>query len=124
MIVPDGEAMANHDAASVDAREQLPGSVLRLLAPRRRRAVMRTLMEEPNATHAVEDVVDALEDVYGQTDDAGSPEFLRSSLHHTHLPKLDDADVLEYDPQDGTVQYEGDETLEQWVEQIDRIDEC
>jgi hypothetical protein len=85
---------------------------------------MRTLMAEPNATHRVDDVVDAIEETYGEVGDATSNRaYLRSSLHHTHLPKLDDADVVEYDPDDGTVQYRGDPHIEQWVEQIERIDE-
>lgn len=115
--------MAENNASSEEPPKRLPSSVLRLLAPERRRAVVHTLMEAPNATHSVEDVVDAIRETYELSDDAGSPAYLRSSLHHTHLPKLDDADVVEYDPHDGTIRYQGDQVIEKWVEQIDRIDE-
>lgn len=85
---------------------------------------MRALMEEPDATHRVDDIVSAIQERYeDRTDDASNQTYLHSSLHHTHLPKLDDAEVVEYDPSDGTVQYRGDPLIEQWVDQIDRIDE-
>ncbi|SFS10760.1 hypothetical protein SAMN05216559_3800 [Halomicrobium zhouii] len=85
---------------------------------------MRALMEEPNATHRIEDIVNAIEETYGDIgEESSNCTYLRSSLHHTHLPKLDDAEVVEYDPDDGTVQYRGDPHIEQWVDQIDRIDE-
>lgn len=115
--------MVEDNPSSEEMPDRLPGSVLRLLAPERRRAVMRTLMEEPNATHRVDDVVAALQESCGLVDGVDNPAYLRSSLHHTHLPKLDDAEVVEYDPSDGTVQYEGDPVVEQWVDQIERIDE-
>ncbi|WP_143117759.1 DUF7344 domain-containing protein [Halomicrobium zhouii] len=116
--------MGQDTTARRDAPDRLPSSVLRLLAPERRRAVMRALMEEPNATHRIEDIVNAIEETYGDIgEESSNCTYLRSSLHHTHLPKLDDAEVVEYDPDDGTVQYRGDPHIEQWVDQIDRIDE-
>jgi hypothetical protein len=85
---------------------------------------MRALMDEPNATHRIDDIVNAIEETYGDGGEGSSNRtYLRSSLHHTHLPKLDDAEVVEYDADDGTVQYRGDPHIEQWVDQIDRIDE-
>lgn len=116
--------MGQENATSREAPDRLPSSVLRLLAPERRRAVMRALMEEPNATHRVDDLVSAIQNTYGGVaEESANRTYLRSSLHHTHLPKLDDAEVVEYDADDGTVQYEGDPHIEQWVDQIDRIDD-
>ena len=116
--------MGQNNTASRNVPDRLPSSVLRLLAPERRRAVMRALMEEPNATHRVDDIVNAIQETYEDVSESTSNQtYLRSSLHHTHLPKLDDAEVVEYDPGDGTVQYRGDPLIEQWVDQIDRIDE-
>ena len=116
--------MANNDASSEQVQDRLPSSVLRLLAPERRRAVMRALMDEPNATHRVDDIVAAINETYEDAMDGSSDRtYLRASLHHTHLPKLDDAEVVDYDAGDGTVQYRGDPFIEQWVDRIDRIDE-
>lgn len=116
--------MGHDTAATREVPDRLPSSVLRLLAPERRRAVMRALMEDPNATHRVDDIVNAIQETYGEVDESVSDQrYLRSSLHHTHLPKLDDAEVVEYDADRGTVQYRGDPHIEQWVDKIDRIDE-
>ena len=116
--------MKQDDTAAREVPDQLPSSVLRLLAPERRRAVMRALMEEPNATHRVDDIVSAIQETHGEVgDEASNRTYLRSSLHHTHLPKLDDAEVVEYDAEHGTVQYRGDPHIERWVDQIERIDE-
>lgn len=116
--------MAEDNSSSGTVPDRLPSSVLRLLAPERRRAVMRALMEEPNATHRIDDIVTAIQQTYDDLPDATTKRtYLRSSLHHTHLPKLDDAEVVEYDPGDGTVQYRGDPLIEQWVDRIERIDE-
>lgn len=116
--------MAKESSSSREVPDRLPSSVLRLLAPERRRAVMRALMEEPNATHRVDDIVSVIQETYDDIGESGSNySYLRSSLHHMHLPKLDDADVVEYDAADGTVQYRGDPHIEQWVDQIDRIDQ-
>lgn len=115
--------MGQDTTAQRDVPDRLPSSVLRLLAPERRRAVMRALMDEPNTTHRIDDIVNAIEETYDVGEESSNRTYLRSSLHHTHLPKLDDAEVVEYDADDGTVQYRGDPHIEQWVDQIDRIDE-
>jgi len=57
--------MGQDTTAQRDVPDRLPSSVLRLLAPERRRAVMRALMDEPNATHRIDDIVNAIEETYG-----------------------------------------------------------
>ncbi|UPV99114.1 hypothetical protein M0R88_11310 [Halorussus gelatinilyticus] len=37
-------------------------------------------------------------------------------LHHTHLPKLEDANLVEYDPRSETVRYRGGPAVGEWVE--------
>lgn len=111
-------------STTTDVPDRLPSSVLQLLAPERRRAVMRALIEDPDTTHQVEDIVTAIQEPSDDlADEVGNQKYLRSSLHHTHLPKLDEGGVVEYDPDDGSVQYRGDPLIEQWVDQIERIDE-
>jgi len=39
----------------------------------------------------------------------------RARLHHVHLPKLADCDLVEYDPRSGTVRYQPDETVEELI---------
>jgi hypothetical protein len=46
-------------------------------------------------------------------------EDIAIELHHQHLPKLADADVIEFDPRSGTLRYLGDDRLEEWIHRID-----
>lgn len=68
----------------------------RLLASTRRREVLTALAERAGPVH-LEDLVDALGPGPGGEADASTAEQVRVDLHHCHLPKLDDAGVVEYD---------------------------
>ncbi|AEH35352.1 hypothetical protein Halxa_0713 [Halopiger xanaduensis SH-6] len=41
---------------------------------------------------------------------------IRTELQHVHLPKLEDAGVLEHDPRSETVRYWTQPSLEEWLE--------
>ncbi|MXR40125.1 hypothetical protein GRX01_01965 [Halobaculum sp. WSA2] len=71
-------------------------AALRLLAERQRRAVVRRLAdaEEPVTVESLAaSLATTTSDVAG----------VRIGLRHSHLPKLHDADVIDYDAEDGTV---------------------
>lgn len=77
-----------------------------LLSSRRRRYVVRYLLrtEDETAFRTLTDRVAALEagtTVEGLTDDERKPVYV--SLRQTHLPRLDEAGVVRYDPDRGTV---------------------
>lgn len=87
-----------------------------LLASHRRREVLSAL-----ATTDGDATVDALADRIAGPDADRSPnaetpaparESVRAELLHVHLPKLADADLVEYDPDSGAVAYERAETAE------------
>lgn len=50
------------------------------------------------------------------TDDHASWEEIRIELHHTHLPRLADAEIVDYDPRHGTIRFTGHPALEEWVD--------
>ena len=55
----------------------------------------------------------------GLTEGEGWDQRVELALHHVHLPKLAEADVVTYDPDAGTIEYLGDprlETLLSWIE--------
>lgn len=56
----------------------------------------------------VSDEPDALSD-----DD---PDRVAVNLHHNHLPKLEAANIVEYDPRSETVRYRGGPVVGDWVE--------
>lgn len=77
--------------------------VLRLLADQQRRQILRRVADTPDGT-----TVDQLKSHPEMTnsvnpDESGSVERREIDLHHVHLPKLREANVIEYDPRQGTV---------------------
>jgi hypothetical protein len=72
-----------------------------LLAAERRRAVLAVLAERgaPTTLDELAAAVATRED--GET---GATDRLAVSLHHVHLPRMDDLGVLDYDPADNRVE--------------------
>lgn len=92
------------------------GELLSLLAKDRRRYALYCLSDTSSQRLAVEELVEELESVE-RSCRATEPSRteLALSLQHVHLPKLNDADVIEYDQTDGQIEYQGDDQLELWV---------
>lgn len=87
----------------------------RLLSSRVRRAVVCDLRERDSGLATVESVVSSVSD---RVADSGR-RSLRTQLHHTHLPKLDSAGVVDYHHDRCVVSYTGDPTVERLLE-LDR----
>lgn len=92
-----------------------------VLADQRRRDVLYYLWEGTDDTASVGTLADHIAEP--ESDDADDSETtdrgeqtIAIELSHVHLPKLDAADVVEYAPDSGTVEYEGDETTEALLE--------
>ena len=63
-----------------------------------------------------------LDQVIGLLPDSDSPEArvqLKTELHHIHLPKLADADVIVYNRTDETIRYRSTTKIEKLIEFID-----
>ena len=90
---------------------------LRLLAHRYRRMVLRELRRSPDGTASFEDVLDRLHEEVPDTERSE----LAIDLRHTHLPKLADHGVLEYDRRSGAVRYEPDENVETLLDALPRF---
>ncbi|RQG91217.1 hypothetical protein EA462_04295 [Natrarchaeobius halalkaliphilus] len=97
--------------------------VFDLLSNRRRRYALYCLYDQPDDAATIEDVTETV--VSLETRDTG-PEprseideqkrQIRTELQHVHLPKLENAGVLEHDQRSGTVRYWTQPTLEEWLE--------
>lgn len=81
----------------------LPESeVFVLLANSTRRHLVRILQDAPTAVS----VPELAEQIATNMEDADSHDVVKtitSSLYHNHLPRLDDADVVDYNEEAGTV---------------------
>lgn len=101
-------------------RDDRIDACLRLLADRRRRGVIHHLRDEATAVTTVDDLTDRL---HGTTSVSGSDrqrdrEELATELTHTHLPKLADYGVVEYDRRSGAVRYHADEQIEALLDSL------
>ncbi|SIR59932.1 DUF7344 domain-containing protein [Natronorubrum thiooxidans] len=106
--------------------------IFELLSNRRRRYTLYYLHEQPDGVATLEEVLDAVmtrqrrlsedanADAETDTDTEIDREQRRQQLHlelqHTHLPKLEDAGILEHDQRSETVRYWSQPSLEEWLE--------
>ena len=78
-------------------------TALRLLTKQQRRQILRRVADTPDGT-TVDQLTKHLREADSPPPDGdGSVEHRNIELHHVHLPNLQDADVIEYDVDDGTV---------------------
>lgn len=94
---------------------------LALVADRHRRAILWSCIDNEDEPIPLETLV---EDVAGEepVQRAGFGEQLRqirTRLHHTHLPKLAEQNVIQYDSEQRTVRYRPNKTLEDLVRFVD-----
>ena len=88
-----------------------------LLAHEQRRRALRHVVDEDGHT-TVDQLVDALlTDTSPSVDPKTAREQLEIRLHHTHLPLLQEAGVIEYDPQRETIRYHATDIVEELLKQ-------
>lgn len=87
-----------------------------LLSTTRRRHALYCLAEASAATLSMSDLVDELAAIERRTSDAPSREEIELALRHTHLPKLSEAGVIDYDPGRAVVSYRGGRRVDRWVD--------
>lgn len=87
-----------------------------VLADRRRRFVLYYLQDQTDGVATIDETVEyvvSLETDGGRADHRAN---VRISLQHAHLPKLEDAGVLEYDARSEAIRYWNQPSLEEWLE--------
>lgn len=82
-------------------RQLVPG-VLDSLSARRRRAVLDYLSSTQASEVPIEALVDHVVDTVAQSP-APDREAVVATLHHRHLPKLDEEGLVDYDAERGSV---------------------
>ena len=88
------------------------GEIHRLLGNARRRRLLASLADRPEDTVPVDEIIDVV--AAGERPDPGPAthrERVAIDLHHVHLPSLADHGVIDFDPVDGTVQYDAPDAL-------------
>ena len=88
--------------------------VLAALAHEFRRVCLTVLEAETESLSLTDQVREIRRRTPGTTGpDAREVTSIRSSLHHVHLPRLDGAGLVEYDPETGHATYSGSPALEE-----------
>jgi len=87
---------------------------LQLVAHQHRRKLLTQLRREGNGKTSIDDLVERLHEdgsvpAHGPRSDR---EQLAIQLYHSHLPKLADLGIIEYDLERGTIEYQPDEQIE------------
>ncbi|NUB92780.1 hypothetical protein HTZ84_03100 [Haloterrigena sp. SYSU A558-1] len=105
--------------------------IFELLSNRRRRYALYHLYDQPDGVATMDELTDAVvsrqyleSNSDPETDDRADddPDLesrrqqVRMDLQHTHLPKLEDAGVLEHDHRSEMVRYWNQPSLEEWLE--------
>ncbi|UPV73038.1 hypothetical protein M0R89_10800 [Halorussus limi] len=86
-----------------------------VLADGQRRQLLAYLDSTDDDVAAFSELVDHVAEESGAVSN-DDDERVAVNLHHNHLPKLEDANVVEYDPRSETVRYRGGPVVSDWVE--------
>ncbi|WP_254810077.1 DUF7344 domain-containing protein [Natronosalvus amylolyticus] len=89
-------------------------TVFDILADRRRRFVLYHLYDAVDGVSTVEELVDFV--AVHEPDAGPSKDEIQVALYHIHLPKLEEAGVIEHDQRSETVRYWTHPSLEEWLE--------
>ena len=85
-------------------------SLFEVLASSQRRRLLAHLVETDDDVATLPELAELLAD----GDDDRERATIR--LHHTHLPKLEDEGIVEYDARSETVRYRGSAAVTAWIE--------
>ena len=113
----EAEAADAAERSATDEDDRLGfNQLFELLAKKRRRYALYCFTEMSQSTVSLDELVDRL----GALEADGSVserrrEEIELALQHTHLPKLVDAAVIEYDRSESAIEFRGGSRLEQWV---------
>lgn len=90
-------------------------SLFEILADEQRREILVYLDHVDDGVAAFSDLIEHVAD---ESEDASSTDRdqLAVTLHHNHLPKLSDADIVEYDTRSERVRYRGGPVVTDWLE--------
>ncbi len=116
------------DTSDPPDREQSirPDRVLSAVANEHRRAILNSLNDASEKTLDDETLIDRVEgEVRDEDTERVSDEHrqrVRIALHHTHLPKLQEARMIDYEDETGHVQFVGDELVEDLLTLLEPYD--
>ena len=122
----DIQSIGGSSGSSERKRPISPDTILSAVASEHRRAILNALDTAPDNTLEYDALVDCVADrIRDEDTERVSDEHrqrVRIALHHTHLPKLDDARIIDYDAEMGHVQFVGGELAERIMTLVEPYD--
>jgi len=107
----DIQSIGEFSASSVGKSSTSPDTILSAVANEHRRAILDALDTAPDNTleydALVERVADRIRDEDAERVSDEHRQRVRIALHHTHLPKLDEARIIDYEGDTGHVEFVG-----------------
>jgi len=114
--VSDLQGIDDFSSPAEQARQISPDAILSAVGNEYRRAVLNSLNSASDGIleyeALVEHVADRVRDDDSDQETAEHRQRIRIALHHTHLPKLEEVRIIDYEGETGHVQFVGGE-LEQ-----------
>ena len=103
-------SVSDQQTAAVDLDE-----LFEVLANGHRRRLLGYFDDTDDDVGAFSDLVEHVAD---ESDAVSNDdrERVAVNLHHNHVPKLEDANLVEYDPRSETVRYRGGSVVSDWIE--------
>jgi hypothetical protein len=112
--------------SSVGERAISPDTVLSVVANEHRRAILNALDSASEKTLAydtlVERVADRIQSKDATRESDEHRQHIRIALHHTHLPKLEEAQIINYEAETGHIQFVGGELEQQILTLVEPYD--
>jgi len=107
----DIQSIGGFSGSSMGEESMSPDTILSAVANEHRRAILNALDTAPDNTLEYDALVDRVADQIRDEDaERVSDEHrqrVRIALHHTHLPKLDEARIIDYEGDTGHVEFVG-----------------
>ena len=107
----DIQSIGGFSGSSMGEESMSPDTILSAVANEHRRAILNALDTAPDNTLEYDTLVDRVADQIRDEDaERVSDEHrqrVRIGLHHTHLPKLDEARIIDYEGDTGHVEFVG-----------------
>jgi hypothetical protein len=96
--------------------------IFELLSNKRRRYAIHYLSTTEDGVATLSDLVEQVVTWETETSPNDVPDDyqrrVEASLHHTHLPKLADANIIDYDARSESLRYWGQPVLEEYAEHV------
>lgn len=119
----DDSAPPSPDPGTLDGDSYVTDTLFEAMANRRARHVLSYIDSVSVDVLDLEDLADGVAEYEVEAGAATDVEDCRRhvavALHHNHLPKLDDAGIIDYDPRSKTLRKWGDDRIETCLEMFE-----